>query len=541
MINTTENQPKNMKPLKVLSLVLLALLLLVPAASAETYTLIDEDLEFGGSVSGGSIVPPSQYLLQSGSIEVTRDTNVGVFYSYTYEGSYYGEPGVLTWTVSSAFPGVYLDGVRLDEYTYEEPFEAFVQTGDKYGRILLGLFQTGGTGTYEEWSAYLSFIEGYLISLSKSCPNSYVLCNGVQSSTSACNIYVVPYPEPSEGVTQHVTVTYTEESENYQIYVDTSDESVDVWVHGYVFGWFPVYTFSSNSFPPSTHFEWLDLPFRFLFWNVDWEVKVECGGESKVLKWNQDSLPIDVTPPDPDPPREPDLPDEPDPPDPTKPPEEPPNPPGYNPPGSGGGGGSFDGQSFRELFTIPDSLHDLLNFDIKQIRSDLLADIPIYNDIAEGFFTALDTVRSFIFGSVIFVIVSMLTPVTLVLDWFATFVEWFYNLCFSFMSFVYIPTHILEYLVLFIPNEILNLALFLFALDIVVGVISILVPDIQYSYRLVRGMIATRIPTRKDSTVRTELDVYHSEYWGEPHYVDFDYDEHEDTTDDGLHYSWRYK
>ena len=54
-----ETQTQIMKPIKVFSLVLLALLLLVPAASAETYTLIDEDMVFGGgggsSGSGGGL------------------------------------------------------------------------------------------------------------------------------------------------------------------------------------------------------------------------------------------------------------------------------------------------------------------------------------------------------------------------------------------------------------------------------------------------------------------------------------------------------
>ena len=292
-----ETQTQIMKPIKVFSLVLLALLLLVPAASAETYTLIDEDLVFGGgSGSGGGIdsVEIPEYFFPHGlQLRVHESETSLVITTDSSELEY-----IIDSTTGESFIidcfGTYLNGEKVVNpdspyYTQEIlPGQSFYYAA---GRLLAGNdnvppdYQDSyyGERVYHANNA----VREVAISLSLAYPDCPVCVVGPINTPLFWYLYM-PVGESVPALTQHVTVTYDDQSENYQVYVDTSDESVDVWVHGYLFGWFPVYTLSSNSFPPSTHFEWLTLPVQWMLWNIDWEVKVEFDGESQVLKWNQD-------------------------------------------------------------------------------------------------------------------------------------------------------------------------------------------------------------------------------------------------------------
>ena len=598
---TKEKQIQIMKPIKVLSLVLLALLLLVPAASAETYTLIDEDLDFGSvsefvpvgdeligtnllrniGFSGLSLpnmgvsyyVPASVlkykpsttsfglYLSSNGrSITcVNGGDNIAVsLFSADYVTSYSGFDGE---SIELRVPNViYYNGEDVtSSFTHLDPIDltSVVGSGIVAGAKLIYFYYNAslpGSGMGNIGGEGIDNVRKYVSYLSSKLPDCYVIGGLSDVSYPRCGFSVVVVPVGGTLITkpvlQHVTVTYDDQTSDYTVTFDETTFDRDISVTGYLLGVFPLH---STGIGWKLHSDAVSytVPARFLTFDLDYTAEVVYNDDRKSVSWNLDSLPETVTPPEPDPPSEPDLPDEPDPPDPTEPPEEPPNPPWYDPSGGGGGGGgdggggSFNGETFRESFRLPDSVYDLLNFDIKQIRSDLLSEIPIFEDIATGVFDGADALYGILFGFIAGTLVFIFEPVYGVLDWVSGVVEWFYDLCFGFMDFLYIPNHILSYLIQFVPNEILNLAVLLFALDISVGLLSILIPDIKFVYNASLSMARPHIPRRPASPpleyLGTELEDYHSEYWGDSHIEGHNYDYHQDVTKDGLNYEWRYK
>ena len=444
-----------MKPLKVLLLVLLALLLLVPAASAETYTLVDEDLVFGGG--SGGIVDAYTYSYYNGEGKASGPITL-VGSSYVLSTSYGDFSG----------SGVYISGSLDSSYTDDpyNPYSVDLTSDEFYYHVY---FLVAGPGKFAD---FVAEVVSYAKTLSSANPDIPVILN-IQCSSSpqvlTASVYIYPIPEISESAIQHVTVTYDDQSENYQVYVDTSDESVDVWVRGYVFGWLPVWTFGSNAFPPSTHFEWLTCPVRFLFWDVDWEVEVECNGESKFIYWSLDTPPIDGgTIPEPDPPfpdPDPGLPDDPDPFDPTIPFPT----PSYNPSGLPN--------------KIPTSLKEIIGFDLTEIKDRFKESIPFYSNAFDFVASAIEALFDFLFGLIagtLGILIGFLSePLTDIYN----FIVWTSSVVFSFMDFLIIPNHIMSFLADFVPVEIVNLALAALGLDILLNVLSIAIPDLITAYK----------------------------------------------------------
>lgn len=520
-----ETQTQIMKPIKVLSLVLLALLLLVPAASAETYTIIDEDLKFGDDTPSYSVGDSNVFLKYSNLITSLKDAYgnaVDPLFSselvsfkntaYSSAGRVYGN-GISTRSIMyysdgeadststkditgylynyhKALSGGY-SSVSIDSFIYYNGSELTGYTSTDYLPLESGLlgcsmyfkyasFTYGATSqttanVISQYNRGLTFAKSLAsyISSQEGCyvflyPNNYY----DSSSVSAVDFNFICYglsESSSSSSTQHVTVTYDDQSENYQVYVDTSDESVDVWVRGYVFGWLPVWTFGSNAFPPSTHFEWLTCPVRFLFWDVDWEVEVECNGESKFIYWNLDTPPIDGgTIPEPDPPfpdPDPELPDDPDPFDPTTPFPT----PSYNPSGLPN--------------KIPTSLKEIIGFNLTEIKDRFKESTPFYSNAFDFVASAIEALFDFLFGLIgvtLGVLIGFLSePLTEIYN----FIVWTSSVVFSFMDFLIIPNHIMSFLVDFVPVEIVNLALAALGLDILLNVLSIAIPDLITAYK----------------------------------------------------------
>lgn len=541
---TKERQTQIMKPIKVLSLVLLALLLLVPAASAETYTIIDEDMVFGGGsgTSGGvqnveegsdifgsdseiygllssfvrlsyvgdsvwtsySLASPlnadsaydlSPQVSSSGAVIDTRisgyilgsDTEdfrkykSGATGYFVPKTSYYPvltSSGSYTSQRYSLCSAVYYQGgeVVFDKSSALELLDSKIGSLTSQLRVEFG-FDTGSTSSDVYYGAVDSLSHAIARYFSETYLGSYVAVSYYGSNSDGKGYYdsssvdviitVVGLDSPvSESATQHVTVTYDDQSENYQVYVDTSDESVDVWVRGYVFGWLPVWTFGSNSFPPSTHFEWLTCPVRLFFWDVDWEVEVECNGESKFIYWNLDSLPIIVPPPDPPfPDPDPELPDDPDPFDPTNPFPT----PSYNPSGLPN--------------KIPTSLKEIIGFNLTEIKDRFKESTPFYSNAFDFVASAIEALFDFLFGLIgvtLGVLIGFLSePLTEIYN----FIVWTSSVVFSFMDFLIIPNHIMSFLADFVPVEIVNLALAALGLDILLNVLSIAIPDLITAYK----------------------------------------------------------
>ena len=440
-----------MKPLKVFSLVLLALLLLVPAVSAETYTLIDEDLVFGDSGTSSGLT--LQFSLLSETVDVTLNSDRTLL-----DGSILPSGT----RVSTYYYAAFDNYVVVGSNSY--PISSFLGNNrdlliDVSSTIFPGGYVSFGKGDNRYFNAWVYYpYDSSGNPPSPSVPSSFVVEN-----------YWVPSSGSSSGVTQHVTVTYDDQSENYQVYVDTSDESVDVWVRGYVFGWLPVWTFGSNAFPPSTHFEWLTCPVRFLFWDVDWEVEVECNGESKFVYWNLDTPPIDGgTIPEPDPPfpdPDPGLPDDPDPFNPTTPFPT----PSYNPSGLPN--------------KIPTSLKEIIGFNLTEIKDRFKESTPFYSNAFDFVASAIEALFDFLFGLIagtLGILIGFLSePLTDIYN----FIVWTSSVVFSFMDFLIIPNHIMSFLADFVPVEIVNLALAALGLDILLNVLSIAIPDLITAYK----------------------------------------------------------
>ena len=500
---TKERQTQIMKPIKVLSLVLLALLLLVPAASAETYTLIDETLYFGvpgpvgdvpklgdpnvfGSISGFEYLKTSGLVSNyyrgevitgysstkgyNGDVSALRHGTLYNYYTCYYVedngifssknagwlgplGGYFYEREIITpeklsdagYDISSYTSLVLRNG---EEVSYSKgdyvPKDGSLYCG--YGYQLSPKYSSSNPtdaqrakGYYDVFVNAYDIIYDYASDISISYPESLVLLNGGVNYLNGYvefSLYICPltqqWGELSEE--QHVTVTYDDQTSDYTVAFDETTFDRDISVTGYLLGVFPLH---STGIGWKLHSDAVSytVPARFLTFDLDYTAEVVYNDDRKSVSWNLESLPETVTPPEPEPPSEPDLPDEPDPPDPTEPPEEPPNPPWYDPSGGGGGGGgdggggSFNGETFRESFQLPDSVYDLLNFDIKQIRSDLLSEIPIFEDIATGVFDGADALYGILFGFIAGTLVFIFEPVYGVLDWVSGVVEWFYDLC----------------------------------------------------------------------------------------------------------------
>ena len=481
-----ETQTQIMKPITVLSLVLLALLLLVPAASAETYTIIDEDMVFGGgggsSGSGGglgSVSVPEYFFpkLDISSWEPLTNTNEKpIEISITSEDSKYiidSDSGDFFWVDCG---GLYQNGLKLERDSENPNKGIVIPVNSSYYRLGGGLaggnsnIPPGFTDSYYGERVYLAneAVKEFAISLSLAFPGCTVCVQGPFNSPMYWYLYMV-VDETTPSSIQHVTVTYDDQSENYQVYVDTSDESVDVWVRGYVFGWLPVWTFGSNAFPPSTHFEWLTCPVRFLFWDVDWEVEVEWNGESKFIYWNLDTPPIDGgTIPEPDPPfpdPDPELPDDPDTFDPTTPFPT----PSYNPSGLPN--------------KIPTSLKEIIGFNLTEVKDRFKESTPFYSNAFDFVASAIEALFDFLFGLIagtLGILIGFLSdPLTETYN----FIVWTSSVVFSFMDFLIIPNHIMSFLADFVPVEIVNLALTALGLDILLNVLSIAIPDLITAYK----------------------------------------------------------
>ncbi|MBQ4134032.1 MAG: hypothetical protein IJD66_00805 [Methanocorpusculum sp.] len=453
---TKERQTQIMKPLKVLSLVLLALLLLVPAASAETYTLIDEDLVFGGG-SGGSIVNPSKYLYRSVSYTADESFVLGDFFPFSQT---FGSDQ-LGWYVDFDNPGVLLNGVVQSQFTSDSPDSPIVNSGDKYHVITLGLFQSGFTGTASDWSSYVSYIESYLVSLSVSCPDSYVLCSGIQGSTSICNIYVYPYPEPSLSEIQHVTVTYSDESERYTVTLERNGVESDAIIS---MTFFDFLTF--NKYAQRSSEDWtVTLSPYFLWFEVDYELRVNLDGQTDSVSWNLDTLPITVPPPDPplpeEPPEEPDEPFKPD--DPF--PELDPPPPNILPE------------------RIPTSIKDLIGFSKEEILASFAAGIPFYSDALYFAADLFDFIFENVLGIVVVALGFFFDPIYQMFNYLYDVVTWILTSVISFGQYFEIPNHILSRLVQTLPNSIVNFALVVFGFDILLNIVSVAVSDLITAYR----------------------------------------------------------
>ena len=256
--------------LGVVVFILLGLGSAVAPASAESHIILDKDFDFGDGGSDGSFdSSASGYIVRDTIVELTKPTSFNNYYSGVAHVWYHGSDD--SWDLYYYFPGVYLNGVKCDEYTEENIFSYYLSSGQKYRQITFGLYQTVGMDvTKSDWISYLSCIEGYVSSLSASYPNSYVLCGPLQSQTSGVQIYVVPY-EGEVSSYPHLTLTYSDDTDCYGLSLERNGEPIYLAIKGKVFGWLPVYTYVTVQ-DESLDVTLSDIPSRFFIFDIDYEL-----------------------------------------------------------------------------------------------------------------------------------------------------------------------------------------------------------------------------------------------------------------------------
>ena len=471
---TKERQTQIMKPIKVLSLVLLALLLLIPAASAEIYTLIDEDLEFGGGLTFEGF---SSYLPVFDD-EVGEPVEIGICYEIYYDS--YSIAESLGLTSPSELDGAhwswgpYSGTVEYTGYNAGLEFDGFPD--DVYTTVygtsninLKGWDYSEFDDSYEPEVYYAIsyedlFLAGLVPFVIGVVPESGVA--GVITYTP--DFYTEPFliTVPS-GVTQHVTVTYDDETTDYTVTFDETTFDRDISVTGYLFGLFSIH---STGIGWKLHSDAVSytVPARFLTFDLDYTAEVVYNGDRKSVSWNLDSLPETVTPPEPDPPYpdpDPELTDDPDLFDANSPFPK----PSYNPSGLPN--------------KIPTSLKEFIGLNLTEIRDKFKESTPFYSNAFDFIASAIETLFGFflslIVGTIGLLIGFLTDPLTDVYD----FIVWTSSVVFSFMDFLIIPNHIMSVLADFVPVQIVNLALAALGFDILLNVLSIAIPDLITAYK----------------------------------------------------------
>lgn len=475
-----ETQTQIMKPIKVLSLVLLALLLLVSAASAETYTLIDTDLTFGGSgnsgnISGGSWTPsgnqvyglvgtPGEYPLSDAvantmyngfdsalfCIDTTITTSTGTYVD-TNTGVWLGGERLLEYTEANQFP--------IADYAEDTP--VFVVPYMR-GKFQSESIQQGGASYSTDLDVITSFcdmIYSVIQELSALYPNSYVLCTQILNNPGYRYIYVLEPAEVSSS-TQHVTVTYDDETTDYTVTLERNEELSSAAVVGNVLGFIPiVHNVDTSSEDWST-----TVSSRFLFFDLDYELRVELGEDKQSVTWNLDDLPAGATPPPEDTYPEITPPDT-EPFDPTSPfPDIP-----------------FNPDILPEK--VPTSVIDIIGFNKTEIKEDFKTNISFYDDSLDDFSSLVDGIFGTIFAFIALTLGFFLDPLSSVLTQIYDFISWLSGSFFSFLDFLVIPNHILSVLSGFIPSELVNLALVALGFDVLLNVFSIAIPDLISAYK----------------------------------------------------------
>lgn len=470
---TKEKQIQIMKPIKVLSLVLLALLLLVPAASAETYTLIDEDLVFssdGDDVFEGvagyipledpDVVESENYVLLdvifSSEYFEERDIDISIYDGGTW--SFGGRSGLIEIQPDGS---IYLEGLNPNGFEYRTFYASDMLTFEGWFCPSSEYYDEQWVYTPEEYARY-------------GC--GLYICPWVKDVSWGVNYVITgldgfePGPvtlTPAGESIQHVTVTYDDETSDYTVIFDETTFDRDISVTGYLFGVFPIH-FTGIGWRLHSDAVSYTVPARFFVFDLYYTAEVVYNGDRKSVSWNLDSLPETVTPPEPDPPfpdPDPGLPDDPDTFDPTTPFPTPP----YNPSGLPD--------------KIPTSLKELIGFDLTEIKDRFKESTPFYSNAFDFIASAIEAVFDFLFvliAGTLGVLIGFLSdPLTEIYN----FIVWTSSVVFSFMDFLIIPNHIMSFLADFVPVEIVNLALAALGLDILLNVLSIAIPDFITAYK----------------------------------------------------------
>ena len=473
MINTTENQPKNMKPLKVLSLVLLALLLLVPAASAETYTIIDTDLVFSGGgddvfegVAGyipledPSVFESENYVILDWAFSPEYFEERGIDISI-YDGgtwSFGGRSGLITIQPDGS---IYLDGLNPNDLEYRTFYASDMFSFEGWYCPSSDYYDEQWVYTPEDYAYYVCGLYIYPLVSGVSWDANYVI-TGLEGFE--------PGPvtlTPAGQLTQHVTVTYSDESEKYTVTLERNGIESSASIGATALGFLPLKDFVAFGQGVQTSSEdWtFTLPTHFLLFGVDYTFYVTIDGQTQSVSWGSSSLPESPPGTGSDPPGVPDN----------------PNPEPYDPaspfPSISVGFSGILPQS------IPTSLKDLFGFSKTEHKETISSELSIYKEPYLAFTALVDVPFDllFYFITVLFGVVTVGVPY--ILEFLNEVIVWIGNSFFSFFDFLVIPNYILSVLVGFLPPEIVNLALLAFGFDILLNVFSILIPDVISTYK----------------------------------------------------------
>ena len=322
-----ERQTLIIQPLKVLSLVLLALLLLVPAASAETYTIIDEDLKFGDYTPSYSVGDSNVFLKYSNLITSLKNAygnSVKPLFSsevVSFKNTVYSSPGRISgYGITTRSMMYYSDGefdssrdvtgflynyhkslsgayssISIDSFIYYKGSELTGYTYADYLPLESGLL---GCSMYFEYHSYTygetSQITADIISeYNKGLTFAKSLASYI-SSQEGCYVFLYPNnhydssavydvdfnficyglsESSSSSASQHVTVTYDKDSDTYDVSLKRNGEPLYLSIKGKAFGWLPIYTYTTVQ-DESLDLSLSGLPSRFFGFDLSYHAEV---------------------------------------------------------------------------------------------------------------------------------------------------------------------------------------------------------------------------------------------------------------------------